>query len=84
MKKKFRSLKFVDRQLFVLEESVKLQSTKGCLVAEKEVVWCLEVTGNCSEGHVALTDESSQQDSSDVCLSVTSPVVPPVDVDKDR
>lgn len=45
---------------------------------------CLEVTGNWSEGHVALTDESSQQDSSDVCLSVTSPVVPPVDVDKDR
>lgn len=35
-------------------------------MAEKEVVWCLEVTGNWSEGHVALTDKSSQQDSSDV------------------
>lgn len=55
-----------------------LSGRKGsCLV-------CLEVTGNWSEGHVALTDKSSHQDSSDVWLSVTLPVVLPVDVDKDR
>lgn len=49
----------------------------GCLV-------CVEVTGNCSEGHVVLTAKSSQQDSSDFCLNVTLPVVLPADVDKDR
>lgn len=54
------------------------------LSGRREVVWCLEETRRWSEGHTALTDTSSHQVSSDVCLCVTLPVVLPVDVGKDR
>lgn len=54
------------------------------LSGRREVVWDLEETRRWSEGHTALTDVSSHQVSSDVCLCATLPVVLPSDVGKDR
>lgn len=62
---------------------VKVENTKKCSVAEKELSGVFRNVGSEGCVEVSLTDKSSQQDGHDIWLSVTS-VVLPVDVNNGR